>query len=180
MLENTEASINILIIDDETLILEIVREYLKEIPCSVYEAQTKEEAWSIFTKEKIDLVIADVRLSKKESGLDLAEDILKANYSIPIILLTGHDDKEIILQALRIGVVDYLTKPMERTFFLARVNEAILKRKVHLAQEKIIETLHELLHIPQEKMLFRMSIKERIIYIQELVTIAAIKKERDW
>lgn len=172
-------NITILIVDDEPLILEVVRGYLKDIPCTVLEAQTKTEAWDKFNSHKVDIVISDVRLSRKESGLDLAEDILKQNNSIPIILLTGHDDKEIIIKALRIGVVDYLTKPIDRVFFQTRVKEAILKRQVHLAQDSIIDTLHELLKIRTEKRLVSMSPKERIIYIQELVTIAAIKTEKE-
>lgn len=171
--------ITILIIDDEPLILEVIKGYLKEISCTTLEAQTKNEAWDLFCKHKVDVVITDVRLSKKESGLDLAEEILQKNNSIPIILLTGHDDKDIILQALRIGVVDYLTKPIDRAFFQTRVQEAILKRQVHLAQDSIIDTLHETLKLPKEKCLQTMTTKERIIYIQELVTIAAIKTERE-
>ena len=170
LLENND--FNILVLDDETLIIDVVKGYLIDIPCHIYKAHSVKEAWDFYNKTNIDLVIADVKLSGEDSGLDFAEKLLKLQYTIPIILLTGHDDKEIILKALRIGITDYLTKPIIKTIFITRVKEAILKRKVHLAQDKIIESLHELLCVPKENNLAKMSLKDRIIYIQELVLVA--------
>ena len=116
----------ILVVDDESRMRKLVRDFLSMNNFKVLEAGDGEEALEIFYSEKnIDLVILDVMMPKL-NGWQTAKDI-RRNSKVPIIMLTAKDTEKDELMGFEIGVDEYISKPFSPRILVARV-EAILRR----------------------------------------------------
>ena len=104
---------NILIVDDEPGIVDVVREGLTMKNYGVYTALGVDAALEILYHNKIDLVVTDIAMPGK-NGFNLIEDMksVKTLKKIPVIMLTGLKTKEMVRKGLKLGVYDYLIKPV--------------------------------------------------------------------
>lgn len=78
---------------------------------TVYSAYDGEEGLRLFEQHRPAIVITDITMPKMD-GLAMAEAILKIDSEVKIIITTAHDDQELLHKAIRIGIFDYLTKPL--------------------------------------------------------------------
>lgn len=115
----------ILIVDDETKIVEVVKSYLENSGYSVCEAYNGREALDKFEKENPALIILDLMLPDI-SGEEICRALRKKS-RVPIIMLTAKVEEEDVLEGLNIGADDYVTKPFSPRQLVARV-EAVLRR----------------------------------------------------
>ena len=116
----------ILVIDDESRMRKLVRDFLTKNGYEVLEASNGEEAMEVFYEEKnIDLLILDVMMPKMD-GLEVCREIRKTS-KVPIIMLTAKADERDELLGFELGVDEYITKPFSPKILVARV-EAILRR----------------------------------------------------
>jgi DNA-binding response OmpR family regulator len=116
---------NILAVDDETKILEVLASYLESHGYAVFTAETGARALEIFGREAISLVLLDLMLPDI-SGEEICQRI-RAKSRVPIIMLTAKVEENDLLEGLRIGADDYITKPFSLKELAARV-EALLRR----------------------------------------------------
>lgn len=115
----------VLVVDDEVKILEVIKSFLENKGFVVYTADNGKEAFRIFEKENINLVILDLMLPDY-TGEDICE-IIRKKSRVPIIMLTAKVEEEDMLKGLGIGADDYITKPFSLKALFARI-EAILRR----------------------------------------------------
>ena len=116
----------ILVVDDESRMRKLVKDFLSMNNFRVLEAQDGEEALDIFLKDKnIDLVILDVMMPKMD-GWQTAKEIRRISKT-PIIMLTAKDSEKDELTGFGIGVDEYISKPFSPRVLVARV-EAVLRR----------------------------------------------------
>ncbi|MBN7772490.1 response regulator transcription factor [Clostridium aminobutyricum] len=115
----------VLVVDDETKILEVIQSFLESKGFIVFTAESGKKAFSIFDQENISLVILDLMLPDV-SGEDICRS-LRQKSRVPIIMLTARVNEEAILEGLEIGADDYITKPFSLKQLNARM-EAILRR----------------------------------------------------
>lgn len=115
----------ILIVDDESKIVDVVKSYLEKSGYIVYAAYNGKEAYDKFDKKSPSLIILDWMLPDT-TGVEICKT-LRQKSTVPIIMLTAKVEEENILQGLRIGADDYVTKPFSPRQLIARV-EAILRR----------------------------------------------------
>ncbi len=116
----------ILVIDDESRMRKLVRDFLTKKGYEVLEAFNGEEAMEIFYEDKeIDLLILDVMMPKMD-GWEVCREVRKTS-KIPIIMLTAKGDERDELLGFELGVDEYVTKPFSPKILVARV-EAILRR----------------------------------------------------
>lgn len=130
-------SLKILVVDDESRMRKLVRDFLTKKGYSVIEAADGEEAVDRFFDIKdIALIILDVMMPKMD-GWQVCREIRQ--YSrVPIIMLTAKSDEKDELQGFELGVDEYITKPFSPKILVARV-EAILRRSNALVSEDILE-----------------------------------------
>lgn len=128
--------LKILVVDDESRMRKLVRDFLVKKNYEVLEAGDGEEAVDVFFEQKdIALIILDVMMPKMD-GWQVCREI--RNYSkVPIIMLTAKGDERDELQGFELGVDEYITKPFSPKILVARV-EAILRRANLLASEDVI------------------------------------------
>ena len=116
----------ILVVDDESRMRKLVRDFLEKKGFVVMEAGDGEEAMDIFYEEKdIALILLDVMMPKMD-GWEVCREIRK-NSEVPIIMLTARGDERDELLGFDLGVDEYISKPFSPKILVARV-EAILRR----------------------------------------------------
>lgn len=115
----------ILICDDETLIREVIKEYLLAEKYEILEAANGEEAVLTVKKENIDLIIMDIMMPKMD-GYQAIKEIKKIQ-DVPFIVLSARSEEFDKLIGFDIGIDDYVTKPFSPKELVARV-KAVLKR----------------------------------------------------
>ena len=119
-------ALKILVVDDESRMRKLVKDFLTKKNFQVLEAGDGEEAMAIFYKEKdIALLILDVMMPKMD-GWEVCREIRK-NSKVPIIMLTARGDERDELLGFELGVDEYISKPFSPKILVARV-EAILRR----------------------------------------------------
>ena len=125
----------ILVVDDESRMRKLVKDFLEKKNFHVLEAGDGEEAMDIFYEEKdIALLILDVMMPKMD-GWEVCREIRK-NSKVPIIMLTARGDERDELLGFELGVDEYISKPFSPKILVARV-EAILRRTVQTEGEQI-------------------------------------------
>ncbi len=117
--------IKILVVDDETLIRNVIREYSENEGFKVYEAANGLEALNLVYKESFDLIIMDIMMPKMD-GYEAIKKI-KEIKNIPFIILSARKEEFDKLYGFNLGIDDYLTKPFSPKELMARI-KAILKR----------------------------------------------------
>ncbi|NSE03566.1 response regulator transcription factor [Blautia wexlerae] len=119
-------ALKILVVDDESRMRKLVKDFLTKKNFQVLEAGNGEEAMDIFYDEKdIALIILDVMMPKMD-GWEVCREIRK-NSKVPIIMLTARSDERDELLGFDLGVDEYISKPFSPKILVARV-EAILRR----------------------------------------------------
>lgn len=118
---------NILVVDDEILIREVIKEYLFIEKYNVFEAKNGIEAIDIVKSESIDLIIMDIMMPKMDGFKAFNE--IKKNSNIPCIMLSARSEEYDKLAGFELGIDDYVTKPFSPKELIARV-KVILKRNV--------------------------------------------------
>ena len=118
--------VKILIVDDESRMRKLVRDFLERAGYRVVEAENGLEAMEIFYENKdISLLVLDVMMPKMD-GWQVCREVRQSS-QIPIIMLTARSEERDELQGFELGVDEYISKPFSPKILVARV-EAILRR----------------------------------------------------
>ena len=127
--------LKILVVDDESRMRKLVKDFLTRAGYQVLEAQDGEEAVDTFYSTKgINLLVLDVMMPKMD-GWEVVKEIRKVS-KVPIIMLTAKDQEQDELLGFELGVDEYISKPFSPKILVARV-EAILRRTVQTEGEQI-------------------------------------------
>ncbi|MBA4300734.1 DNA-binding response regulator, OmpR family, contains REC and winged-helix (wHTH) domain [Algoriphagus alkaliphilus] len=116
----------LLVVEDDPNLGDILKEYLEMKGYEPTLCRDGEEGWNKFKKDKYDLCLLDIMMPKKD-GFTLAKEIKKVQENLPILFLTAKNQKDDIIEGLKIGADDYLTKPFSMEELLLRIT-AILRR----------------------------------------------------
>ena len=130
-------NIKILVVDDESRMRKLVKDFLAREGYVVIEAGDGMEAMDIFYEEKdIALVILDVMMPKMDRWQVCRE--IRESSKVPIIMLTARSEERDELQGFELGVDEYISKPFSPKILVARVN-AILRRSLGNAGGDVVE-----------------------------------------
>jgi len=128
--------LKILVVDDESRMRKLVKDFLIRKDYDVIEAENGEQATDIFfSKKDIELIILDVMMPKMD-GWQVCREIRQYS-KVPIIMLTAKSDEKDELLGFELGVDEYISKPFSPKILVARV-EAVLRRTLN-AEEELIE-----------------------------------------
>ena len=128
--------LKILVVDDESRMRKLVRDFLVKNNYEVLEAGDGEEAMDIFFQNKdIALIVLDVMMPKMD-GWQVCKEVREYS-KVPIIMLTARGDERDELQGFQLGVDEYISKPFSPKILVARI-EAILRRTNPAAAEELL------------------------------------------
>lgn len=128
--------LKILVVDDESRMRKLVRDFLVKQNYEVMEARDGSEALDVFfAHQDIALIILDVMMPKMD-GWQVCREV--RNYSrVPVIMLTARTDERDELQGFELGVDEYIAKPFSPKILVARV-EAILRRTNQMTGDAVL------------------------------------------
>ena len=139
-MENNE--FKVLLAEDDHNLGTILKAYLEAKGFPTKLCVNGQEAYDSFLKESFDFCILDVMMPVKD-GFSLAKDIRKESRKIPILFLTAKSLQEDIIEGLKIGADDYLTKPFSMEELLLRM-KAIIRRTHQTDSGDKKETIHRI------------------------------------
>lgn len=138
---------SILIVEDEDILREILKDYFLNEGYTVLEAINGEEAVELFQENQLHLIILDIMLPKLD-GWSICRRIRKTS-NIPIIMLTARTDEDDTLLGFELGADDYVTKPYNPLVLLARAKRLLHNREVNKdLSNDYIESSGIRVHIP--------------------------------
>ncbi|HHT97582.1 MAG TPA: response regulator transcription factor [Clostridiales bacterium] len=155
-------SIKILVVDDESRIRKLVKDFLTKENYEVIEAVDGEDAIDLFFSIKdIALIVLDVMMPKVD-GWQVCREIRQRS-KVPIIMLTAKSDEKDELQGFELGVDEYITKPFSPRVLIARI-EAVIRRSIG-SDDEIIDvggiTINKIAHqVKADENIIDLSIKE--------------------
>ncbi len=128
-MSNILKNLNILYIEDEENIKINMKKVLLLLCENVFDAQNIEKAKYIIKNQRIDIIISDINLPDT-NGIEFIKELRKTDKTIPVILLSAFTDTKYLLEATKLKLVDYLTKP---------VDFKTLNNSLHTCVEEIID-----------------------------------------
>jgi DNA-binding response OmpR family regulator len=123
----------ILVVDDETTLVETIRYNLRRDGHNVVTAADGAEALAVARRERPDLVVLDLMLPKLD-GYEVCR-ILRRESTVPVLMLTAKDDEVDKIVGLELGADDYMTKPFNMRELMARVRAML--RRVQMTRDEV-------------------------------------------
>ncbi len=131
-LNHENATPVVLLLDDEEDARQSMTRYLKKEGYEVFSGSDGQEGLDIFNRERIDVVVTDVMMPNMD-GLTLLEEIKKYPGETAVILITGFGNEDMVIQAMREGVDNFLRKPVDIEHMLVSVDKAYEKIRLKRA-----------------------------------------------
>ena len=133
------AMFSILVAEDDHAIRTLITTKLKQENYTIYTAENGEEALSIMEKHQVDLLISDIMMPVMD-GYSLVKTLRETKYTLPILMITAKSQLESLEEAFKLGVDDYMVKPIRLEELALRVRA--LLRRAQLETEKVLRFLH--------------------------------------
>lgn len=141
--------ISVLYVEDDAAIRLLTKMLLEKKVEKVYLAQDGSEGLELFSAHKPDLVVSDVAMPVMD-GMEMARRIKSANPNMPIILTTAYDRTDFLLNAIELGIDQYILKPVKQEKLYAlveKVASTILAERRLAEQQRIIQETKEQLEV---------------------------------
>jgi len=117
-LKDQSKSLNILYAEDEAMLRDSMQATLNKLFQNVYVATNGQEAFEIFKKEDIDIIMTDINMPIM-SGTELIENIHKNNdEEVHIIVLSAHNESELLTKLINLGISNFLNKPLDKQLMI--------------------------------------------------------------
>lgn len=135
---------DILIVEDKTSFAEVLKVALDDAGFSTLIAKTGREAIQIFRREKVNLVLLDLRLPDID-GIDVLRELKNIDSDAKFIIMTAFGTIERAVEAMKLGACDFLTKPFDTEQLIMTVRKIIEEQKAHyenILLKEMVENIH--------------------------------------
>jgi putative nucleotidyltransferase with HDIG domain len=133
---------NILVIDDELVMCEFLRDLLEDRGYSVSFALSGNEGIKAFQDGRFDAVVCDLKMPDID-GIDVLQEIKRTDPDSVVIVITGYPSFETVQTSLRLGAYDYITKPVNIGEVSFVIKRAVAFRNLTLTNKKLMKELEE-------------------------------------
>lgn len=130
---------SILVCEDDFAIKTMISTKLKQENYSVHTAQNGQDALNLMEKQQIDLVISDIMMPEMD-GYEFVQTLRETKHTLPILMITAKSQLESLEAAFKLGVDDYMVKPLRLEELVLRV-KALLRRS-QLEADKVLTFTH--------------------------------------
>jgi DNA-binding response OmpR family regulator/putative methionine-R-sulfoxide reductase with GAF domain len=168
----------VLICDDEAFFRNAMGEILRKEGFEVVTAESGADAIARLAEEEVGVVILDVAIPEQE-GLETLRRIKAENGAIQVIVMTANSDEEAILNALRLGALDYLAKPIHAQELALSVKKALGTHELHAEQKRklrqlrrLVDSARRLAEVSNDDLTYE-SVSENIPLLQTTVDLIA-------
>ncbi len=116
----------ILVVDDEAIVRESIRDWLTDAGYQVATAESGEEALRMLETQDFSIMVLDIRLPGK-TGIKVLQEVKAVKPEIKSIVITAYPSAELAAQAMKLGAVDYLIKPIAPDDLERLIRETLAK-----------------------------------------------------
>lgn len=154
---------SVLVVDDEPDLRSLLVEVLEAQNFVVYEATNGEEALGMLESHDVGVVLCDIMMPQMDGFECLARALVKG-YKVPFVFLTGFGDRDRMLAAIRLGAVDFITKPFNT--------------------REVVDVIFRALEISKKQQSIRQEIQkspaaaERISYLEKLISLMRARNNK--
>lgn len=122
----TDQEIHILLVDDEEIMRELLREVIEDsLGYKVEVASSAEEGLAQYREGYHQIIVLDIRLSGKMTGMDLLKKIKQTDPWVNIVMITGYATIDLAVECMKAGAWDFITKPFSNDHFVLIVKRAV-------------------------------------------------------
>lgn len=177
-------SLHILLVDDDMALLEALPHMiaLRLSGVTVKTTNSAQEALALLQGHDYDAIVSDIKMPGMD-GLELLTRIQELRPDVPTLLITGHAEQSLLMQALRGGAYDFIQKPIDRVYFVAALNRAIqtrqLRRRIQeqqVALERHAQALEQLVEKRTRELLAANEAMEMLV--RDTLDISLLETER--
>lgn len=170
----TPARKNLLLVDDEKIILDVLRSVLEREPYALYTAANLTDARTILSNTPIQLLLTDKNLPDG-SGLDLIRDLHRIDPLAEAILITGFPSLESAIHAIEVDVFDYIPKPVRDIFDIPRkLKRAAEKQDAAMERQRLIRELQQKNVALEDALAESRGLQEELIQSEKLAGIGTL------
>jgi len=128
----------ILIVEDESAIRRVLSKILKEEDPAydVFEAEDGRQGQEMIQSQEFDLVFCDIKMPVMD-GMELLAAMQEQYSEVPVVMISGHGDLEVAVEAMRIGAFDYISKPPDLNRLLNTVRLALDRKQLVVANNRL-------------------------------------------
>jgi CheY-like chemotaxis protein/anti-sigma regulatory factor (Ser/Thr protein kinase) len=117
----------VLLVDDDPAIRDVLARYMSSAGLEVTQAKDGNVALEIFRGQPFDLVLSDVKMPLMD-GLQLLEAVKDLSPTLPVVMISGYEDTETIVRALKMGAENFLAKPVTKANLIRVLKQALAAR----------------------------------------------------
>lgn len=128
---------SILYAEDNKNVRENYVVYLENYFDFIYEANDGVEAFDIYRDKKPNVLLIDINMPNM-NGLEFVKKVRENDEKIPIIILSAYSDKEFLFEAIKLNLIEYLVKPVDRNEFKSVLENSINKVKENFSENQLI------------------------------------------
>ncbi|MFQ5638391.1 MAG: sigma-54-dependent transcriptional regulator [bacterium] len=132
----------LLIVDDDSHVRESLNEILSYHRYRCLEAGNGKQALDLIKKNRLDLILLDLRLPRVD-GLDVLKQSIQLKPDLPVIIISGHGTIPLAVEATKKGAYDFLEKPLEAERTLLTVQNALEKNFLKLQRDQLLEEVQK-------------------------------------
>ena len=132
----------ILLVDDSPDIIQLISDFLLPYNCEVYKASTGKQAVDVLSDKNVEIVILDVKLPDTD-GIALLDTIRLQDPTIAVVMITGYNDPDMIIEAMKKGASDFLMKPFSIDKLLLGIMKVRKQRELLLEKNSILSDLED-------------------------------------
>ena len=119
----------ILVVDDDQHILDAVSSMLRESGYNVSACINAKDAASLVKENKYNAVLTDIKMPEV-SGIELLDRIRRYDMDVPVILMTGYANLDMAIDAVKMGVFDFITKPFRTEYLISTIEKAVNSKRL--------------------------------------------------
>jgi two-component system, OmpR family, alkaline phosphatase synthesis response regulator PhoP len=169
--------LTILLAEDEPALGLIIKESLETRNFKVFLAGNGVEAYAIYQKEDIELLVLDVMMPKKD-GFTLAKEIRMEDDTTPIIFLTAKSQTQDVVEGFAIGGNDYLKKPFSMEELIVRINNLLNRTKLQKTSE-VLKLGDYIYDFPKQTLQFKDENKVQLTHREAHLLFHLIKNKNE-
>jgi FixJ family two-component response regulator len=179
---STEEQGIVFIVDDDASVRAALEDLLGSIGLNVQSFGTVQEFLDSKRPDAAGCIVLDVRLPGT-SGLEFQRLLAKSNMSLPIIFISGHSDISISVQAMKLGAIEFLTKPLREQELVDAVQFGIARERARRQEARRLASLKERLQslTPREREVLELVIvgrQSKIIAADLKLSVMTVKVHR--
>lgn len=142
----------LLLIDDDPAVLQTFRFWLEDEGYTVFTAQSKSDALTVLQTKGIDVCLIDLKM-KEENGIHISAELKEIDSLLKVIIITGYPTYETAIDAIKMGIFDYVSKASENKDILQKIQNAVHARQEEIdakssregTQEKLVLVCHHMM-----------------------------------